>query len=339
MIDLKDLTYKGLEDFMAENGEARFRAKQVFAWLYKGVESFDEMTDLPAALRQKLSKISYLSTLKIQKKLISKIDNTKKYLFSLEDGECIESVVMHYHHGISICISSQVGCRMGCKFCASTLGGLTRNLTPAEIINQIIFAKKDIGERISNVVMMGIGEPLDNFEAVKTFLENVNHPLGLNIGYRHISISTCGLAEGIDKLSGLKLPITLSISLHAPTDKLRSSMMPVNKAYPIDKLMDSCRRYQKVTGRRISFEYALADGVNDSIECANRLADLIGGMLCHVNLIPINTVKERDFKKSSHKNIKKFMAVLESRGINATVRRELGSDILASCGQLRKSCL
>ena len=337
MINLKDLTSEQLKQLISDIGEKPFRAKQIFTWLYRGVTSFDEMTDISKQLREKLSEISYISEAKIVNKLVSAIDGTKKYLFELSDGNVVESVVMYYKHGITICISCQVGCRMGCKFCASTIGGKVRDLTPGEIIDQVIFAQKDIGERISNIVMMGIGEPMDNFDNVVTFLRNVNHPDGLNIGYRHISVSTCGIVPRIDEFAELNFPVTLSISLHAVNDDMRSSIMPVNKKYNIEMLMDACRRFIGENHRRISFEYSIINGVNDSVDTANALADLLEGMLCHVNVIPVNNVEENDFKKPDKAKIQKFIATLEKRGINATVRRELGSDISASCGQLRRA--
>lgn len=339
MIDLKDLEFCELEEFLKELGEPKFRAKQIFSWLHKGVESFDEMTNISKSTRDKLSEKSYVSTLKIREKYVSKIDKTTKYLFELPDGNCIESVVMYYNHGISICISSQVGCRMGCNFCASTIGGLYRSLTPGEIINQVIFAQKDIGERISNIVMMGIGEPLDNFDNVIKFLKNINCEEGLNIGYRHISLSTCGIVPKIYELAKCQFPITLSVSLHAPNNEIRSSIMPINKKYPIEELMAACRDYIKTTTRRISFEYSLISGVNDSMENADELANLLIGMLAHVNLIPVNKIEERDYKKGNKKQINDFCERLNKRGVNATIRRELGSDIQASCGQLRKKLL
>lgn len=339
MIDLKDFEYHELEEYLKSIGEPRFRAEQIFSWLHKGAESFDEMTNLSKATREKLKNECYVSTLKIREKYVSKIDKTTKYLFELPDGNCIESVVMYYKHGITICISSQVGCRMGCAFCASTIGGLFRSLTPGEILNQVIFAEKDIGERIGNIVMMGIGEPLDNFDNVVKFLHNVNHPKGINIGYRHISLSTCGLVPMIYELAKQDMPITLSVSLHAPNDGIRSSIMPVNRKYGIDELLKACRDYIKTTTRRISFEYSLISGVNDSLECADELAALLKGMLAHVNLIPVNKIEERDFNKGDKKQIRAFCDRLAERGINATVRRELGSDIQASCGQLRKKLL
>lgn len=339
MVDLKDFEFFELEAFLKELGEPKFRAGQIFEWLSRGVESFDEMTNISKATREKLAGVSFISTLKIREKYVSKLDKTTKYLFELPDGNCIESVVMYYNHGISICISSQVGCRMGCGFCASTIGGLYRSLTAGEILNQVIFAQKDIGERISNIVMMGIGEPLDNFENVKKFLRNVNHEKGLNIGYRHISLSTCGLVPKIYELAEENMPITLSVSLHAPNNEIRNSIMPVNKKYPVEELIKACKDYIKTTTRRISFEYSLISGVNDSMENADELARLLKGMLCHVNLIPVNKIEEREYKKGNKQEIRAFCERLNSRGINATVRRELGSDIQASCGQLRKKLL
>lgn len=339
MIDLKDLEYTELEPFFMEMGEPRFRAKQVFEWLHRGVRSFDGMTNLSKATRAKLAEKSFISTLSIREKYISKLDGSIKYLFELQDGNCIESVVMRYKHGITICISSQVGCRMGCGFCASTIGGLYRNLTPGELLNQVIFAQEDIGERISNIVMMGIGEPLDNYGNVIKFLHNVNHSAGLNIGYRHISLSTCGLVDKIYELARENLPVTLSVSLHAPNDAIRSQIMPVNRRFPIAELMRACRAYIETTTRRISFEYALIAGVNDSLEQAEELARLVKGMLCHVNLIPVNKVEERQYEKSKAQTVRSFQQRLLDLGVNTTVRRELGSDISASCGQLRKKVL
>lgn len=336
MIDLKDLTFEELEEFLVGMGERKFRAKQIFAWLHRGVTSFDEMTDLSVALRKKLAEVSFVSTAEIERLLVSKIDGTRKYLFRLGDGNMVESVAMYYKHGISVCISCQVGCRMGCKFCASTIGGLVRSLTAGEILNQVLFVQKDIGERISNIVMMGIGEPMDNFDNVIKFLKNVNDEHGINIGYRHISLSTCGVVPNIERLMEYALPITLSISLHAPTDEIRSAVMPVNRAYPVDELLAVCRKYTERTGRRISFEYSVINGVNDSEECAKILASKLKGMLCHVNLIPVNNVEENDFKKPSADKIRRFMSVIDKYNIPVTVRRELGSDISASCGQLRR---
>lgn len=337
MINLKDLTYEELEQFLVDMGEKKFRAKQIYTWLYNGVTSFDEMTNISKQLREKLSDVSYISEAKILQKLESKIDETKKFLFELKDGNVVESVVMYYKHGITICISCQVGCRMGCKFCASTIGGKVRDLSAGEIIDQVIFAQKDIGERISNIVMMGIGEPFDNYDNVVKFLVNVNNEMGLNIGYRHISVSTCGVVPRIREFSSLKLPVTLSISLHAVDNDMRSKIMPVNKKYDINMLLSACRDYIRENHRRISFEYSIINGVNDSVENAHSLADLLGDMLCHVNLIPVNNVEENDFRKPDRGKIQRFVDTLALRGINATVRRELGSDISASCGQLRRA--
>ena len=339
MIDLKDFEFDELSAYLNELGEPKFRAKQIFSWLHKGVEDYDDMTNISKATREKLRKNTYVSTLKIREKYVSKLDGTVKYLFELPDKNCIESVVMRYHHGLTICISSQVGCRMGCRFCASTIGGLYRSLTAGEILNQVIFAQKDIGERISNIVIMGIGEPLDNYDNIVKFLHNVNNENGINIGYRHITLSSCGVVSGIYKLAEEKLPITLTISLHAPNDKIRDTIMPINHKWNISELMKAYKVYADTTGRRISFEYSLIHGVNDSIENAKELARLIKPLHGHVNLIPVNKVEERDFHKGSTQDIRAFCDTLISLGINATVRRELGSDISASCGQLRKKIL
>lgn len=335
MINLKDLTFDELNTFLLELGEKPFHAKQIYSWLHKGVTSFDEMTDISKELRKKLSEKSYISHPKVLDKLVSR-DGTIKILWELSDKETIESVIMNYKHGNSICISTQVGCMMGCKFCASTIGGKVRNLTPGEILDEIIFAQVYTGKKISNIVLMGIGEPLDNYDNVIKFLKNVGDPRGINIGYRHISLSTCGIVPGINKLSTEGFPITLSISLHASDDETRSSIMPVNKAYNISELINACKSYIEKTGRRISFEYAMIAGVNDSPEIAEKLARLLKGMLCHVNLIPVNDVKESNLLRSSEKAIYKFKDMLTKRGLNVTVRRELGSDISASCGQLRR---
>ncbi len=322
---------------MENLGEKKFRAKQIFVWLSRGVTSFDEMTDISKQLREKLGTVSYISVAKPIKVLESKIDGTKKFLFELGDGNVVESVVMYYKHGVTICISCQVGCRMGCKFCASTIGGKVRDLSAGEILDQVIFAQKHIGERISNIVMMGIGEPMDNFDNVVKFLKNVNDENGLNIGYRHISVSTCGVVPKIYEFSHLNLPVTLSISLHAVSDGMRSSIMPINNKYHIDELIEACKKYIEENHRRISFEYAIINGVNDSVENARSLAHLLGGMLCHVNLIPVNNVEENSFVKPDRSKIERFVNTLGDCGINATVRRELGSDISASCGQLRRA--
>ena len=339
MLDLRSMEYGELEAFLMELGEPKFRAKQVFSWLMQGVDDISEMTNISKKTKELILEKAYISRLRIREKYISKLDGTVKYLFELDDGNCIETVVMEYKHGLSVCISSQVGCRMGCGFCASTIGGLYRSLSAGEILNQVIYAQKDIGKRISNIVMMGIGEQLDNYDNVIKFLHNVNHPDGLNIGYRHISLSTCGLVDKIRKLANENLPITLSVSLHAPNNEIRDKIMPVNKKYRVEELIEACREYIKITNRRISFEYSLIAGVNDSEENAYELAKLLKGMLCHINLIPVNHVEEREFYKGDALSIRNFQDKLMSLGMNATVRRELGSDISASCGQLRKKVL
>ncbi len=339
MLDLRSMEYGELEAFLLELGEPKFRAKQIFSWLMQGVDDISEMTNISKKTKEIILTKAYISKLRIREKYISKLDGTVKYLFELDDGNCIETVVMKYKHGLSVCISSQVGCRMGCGFCASTIGGLYRSLSVGEILNQVIYAQKDIGERISNIVMMGIGEPLDNYENVIKFLHNVNHPDGLNIGYRHISLSTCGLVDKIMELAKENLPITLSVSLHAPNNEIRDKIMPVNKKYRVEELIKACREYVKITNRRISFEYSLIAGVNDSEENAYELAKLLKGMLCHINLIPVNHVEEREYYKGDALSIRNFQEKLINLGMNATVRRELGSDISASCGQLRKKVL
>lgn len=338
MVDIKSLNLFELNEQIVRLGEKSFKAKQVYSWLHqKNVDSFDEMTNISKDLRAKLEKNYYICSCTIEKKLVSVYNDTVKYLFKLHDGEFIESVVMKYKYGYTICVSSQVGCKMGCTFCASGIAGFVRNLSTGEILSQIYQAQKDMDIRISHIVMMGVGEPLDNFDNVIRFLDMVSNKDGLNISMRSISLSTCGVVSGIEKLMEHKLQLTLSISLHAPNDAIRSQTMPVNGRWNIDKLLAACKEYIKVTNRRISFEYAMIDGVNDSDECALELAKRLRGMLCHVNLIPVNAVEERDYKKSKQDRIKGFIKVLESRGINATVRRTMGSDINASCGQLRRS--
>lgn len=334
MIDLKSMTLEEMSDYFKTLNQPSFRAKQVFQWLHRGVTSFAEMSNLPKALRQTLEEQCYITVPVIERKQVSKIDGTIKYLWRLRDGNCIETVLMRYKHGNTVCVSCQVGCNMGCVFCASTLGGKLRNLDPSEILDQVIFTQKDSGEEISNIVMMGIGEPLDNFDNVLRFLTLVNHVDGLNIGMRHISVSTCGLVKKIDKLAQLGLQLTLSVSLHAPDDETRSRLMPVNRSVGVAQLMDTCRRYFETTGRRISYEYAVIDGVNDSDEKADLLASLLKGQPGHVNLIPLNNIEESPLKPS--RRVRQFQQRLESHGITATVRRKLGGDIDASCGQLRK---
>lgn len=334
-IDIKSLYPSEITELVTGLGEPKFRAEQLFKWLHSGIQDFDEMTNIPIKLRERLSEKCYIATAQVAERYVSKIDSTIKYLFKLYDGEYIESVLMKYEHGYTICISSQIGCRMGCVFCASGVNGLTRCLTASEMLSQITAAQLDCGIRISNVVMMGMGEPLDNFENTERFLRLVSDDAGLNIGLRHISLSTSGVVSGIDKLAILNMPITLSISLHAPNDDIRNNMMPVNKKWNIQELLEACKRYQRVTTRRISFEYALIDGVNDFEACADELAQRLRGIMCHINLIPANPIKENTFKKPDKKNIFRFKNALEKRGLNVTIRRTLGADISASCGQLR----
>ena len=335
-LDIASMYINEIEQLLVSFGEPKYRAAQIFKWLQSGVQSFDDMTNIPKQLRARLEEECYISTVKPVQRLVSKIDGTVKYLYELYDGEYIESVFMQYKHGYTVCISTQVGCRMGCSFCASGLNGLYRNLTASEMLAQIQFAAKDNGVRVSNVVMMGMGEPLDNFDNSITFLKLVSDDNGINIGLRHISLSTSGVVSGIDKLAQYNFPITLSISLHAPNDEIRNRTMPVNKKWNINELLNACRRYQKITTRRISFEYALIEGVNDSDENAKQLASILKGIMCHVNLIPANPAREKTFKKPDRKAIISFCKKLESYGITATIRRTLGADIEASCGQLRK---
>jgi len=337
LVDIKSMTLEELTEWLKEQGEPAFRAKQVFQWLYRGVTSFEEMSNLSKPLRQKLNNSCYITAPKIARKQVSALDGTIKYLWELGDGNCIETVLMRYKHGNTVCISCQVGCRMGCAFCASTLAGKVRDLTPAEMIDQVLFTQLDSGVPVSNIVLMGIGEPLDNYDTVMKFLQLVNSPDGMNIGMRHISLSTCGLTDKIDKLARLGLQLTLSVSLHAPDDETRSKIMPVNRAVGVEKLMDTCRRYFQTTGRRISYEYAMIDGVNDSDAQADLLAKLLRGQPGHVNLIPLNEVEESPLKPS--KRVAAFQKRLESHGITATVRRKLGGDIDASCGQLRRKAM
>ncbi len=337
MIEISSLSFEELSEQIAKMGLPKFRTKQIYEWLHKkNVDSFEKMTNLDKALRQKLSEEFLISVPNISRKLVSKIDGTVKYLFEFSDGECVESVVMRYKYGNTICVSTQVGCAMGCTFCASTKAGRVRNLTAGEILGQIYRAQTDIGERISHIVLMGIGEPLDNFDNVIKFIDMVSNEQGLNIGQRNISLSTCGIVPKIYELAKLNLQITLSISIHSPTNELRSSMMPINKRYPISELIEACRSYVKTTGRRISFEYSLIKGVNDSPECAEKLCELVRGMLCHVNLIPVNTIDQSDYRKSDKEAIEKFKNIIEKHKITATVRRKLGADINAACGQLRR---
>lgn len=335
--DIKSLPLDSILNIVKDMGQPSFRAKQIFTWLHKfGVDSFDEMSNLPKALREKLAEDYYVSSCKIEKKLVSKKDGTVKYLFSLCDGEYVESVIMKYKYGYTICVSSQVGCKMGCRFCASTLAGFVRNLTAGEIESQLHAAQKDLDIRISNIVLMGIGEPLDNYDNVILFMHNVNNENGLNISMRNITLSTCGVVPRIYDLMNENLQITLTISLHAPNDAIRSKTMPVNDKWGIDELLKACRDYIKKTNRRVSFEYTLINKVNDTPQCANELCSRLHGMLCHVNLIPVNDVEERGNIRSSDDSVNKFLQILQNNGINATIRRTLGSDINASCGQLRR---
>ena len=337
MYDIKSMTKEELGKLMEQLGQPGFRAGQIFNWLHqKHALSFDEMTNLPASLREKLAGECSITRLVICRRLVSELDGTVKYLYSLPDGEHIESVLMRYEHGNSLCISSQVGCKMGCAFCASTKAGFVRNLTPSEILEQVYMAAADTGEKISNIVMMGIGEPLDNYTNVLRFLELVSSPEGLNLSHRHLSLSTCGIVDKIYDLADRNLQLTLSISLHATDNDKRSEIMPVNRRWKIEELLEACRYYTSVTHRRISYEYALIAGVNDSRKQAEELAKLLHGTLCHVNLIPVNYVREAGYEKSPKERVFAFQKVLMDRGINATVRRTLGADINAACGQLRR---
>ena len=337
MIDIKSLTMEEITDLLHGWGEPAFRGRQVFTWLHRGVTSFDDMSNLSKPLRQKLAEACYITAPTVARRQESALDGTLKYLWRLGDGNCIETVLMQYHHGNTVCISSQVGCRMGCAFCASTIAGKVRDLTPSEMLDQVLFTQLDSGRDISNIVLMGIGEPMDNRANVLRFLELVNHPEGMNIGMRHISLSTCGVVPGIDALADLNLQLTLSVSLHAPDSETRSRIMPVNRAYDVEELFAACHRYFQKTGRRISFEYAMIDGVNDNDWQADLIAKRIKGMPGHVNLIPLNDVVESPFKPS--RRVAAFQKRLESHGITATVRRSLGGDIDASCGQLRRKAM
>ena len=335
--DIKSLTFAQLNNEISELGLPKFRAKQIFEWLHKfGVTSFEGMTNISKDLRQKLDERYFISSVNIEDKYVSEIDGTVKYLFRLYDGEYVEAVIMQYKYGYTICVSSQVGCKMGCKFCASTLAGFKRNLLSGEIESQLHAAQKDLDIRISNVVLMGIGEPLDNYDNVLCFIHNVNDENGLNISMRNITLSTCGIVPKIYDLMNEELPITLTISLHAPNDEIRNRTMPVNDKWGIDELLKACRDYADKTGRRVSFEYTLIKGVNDSADNALELSNRLKGLLCHVNLIPVNDVEERGNVRSSDKTVFEFQQMLKNNGINATIRRTLGSDINASCGQLRR---
>ena len=336
MKHIKSMTQPEIGTLLKELGQPAFRAKQVFSWLHKGVRSYDEMTNLPKALRDTLADQYPIHAPKVVRKQESQRDGTIKYLWQLSDGNCVETVLMRYHYGNTVCISTEVGCRMGCAFCASTLGGLVRKLEPFEMLDQVLFTQLDSGLPVSHIVLMGIGEPLDNLDNVLRFLELVNHADGMNISMRHISLSTCGLVPKIDELAEHKLQISLAISLHGPNDVIRDQIMPVNKAYPIEVLLAACRRYYEATSRRIHFEYAMIDGLNDSVDCARELLRRLKGLPAHVNLIPLNHVEESPLKPSSRAAVQKFQQTLEDGGVTATVRRTLGGDIDASCGQLRR---
>ena len=336
MKHLKSMTTSEIGAVLKELGQPAFRAKQVFSWLHKGVKSYEEMTNLPKPLRDTLANSYPLCIPQVVRKQESQTDGTIKYLWKLSDGNCVETVLMRYHYGNTVCISTEVGCKMGCAFCASTLGGLVRKLEPYEMLDQVLFTQLDSGLPVSHIVLMGIGEPLDNLDNVLRFLELVNSPEGMNISMRHISLSTCGLVPKIDALAQKKLQISLAISLHGPNDAVRNQIMPVNKAYPIDELLAACRRYYEATSRRIHFEYAMIDGLNDSPEAARELLRRLKGLPAHVNMIPLNHVEESPLKPSSRKAVAAFQKILEDGGVTATVRRTLGGDIDASCGQLRR---
>ena len=336
LTDIKSMTLDELTDFVTENGFPKFRAKQIYDWLYKNVTDFDDMRNISADLKTFLKSSCYISVANIEKKLVSRYDKTVKYLFSFNDGECVESVVMSYKHGYSICISTQVGCKMGCTFCSTGKSGFSRSLAPSEMLGQIETAQRDLNIRISNIVLMGMGEPLDNFDNVVKFLRLVSSDNGLNIGMRHITLSTCGIVPKIYELAKLHLGITLSVSLHAPNDEIRQRTMPIARKYSIEELLKACSDYFKTTGRRVTFEYSMISGVNDSDENARELAKRLEGTQSHVNLIPVNTVEGTGYLKSNIKRQQAFIKILAAKNIGATVRRTLGSDINASCGQLKR---
>ncbi len=333
---MKSMTLEELKTRFAEEGQPAFRALQVYRWLSRGVADFDGMTDLPLSFRQRLADENYIADAEIERKFCSKLDDTVKYLFRMRDGQLIESVLMSYQHGRTVCISSQVGCKMNCSFCATGKSGFSRDLTASEMLSQVQAAQADAGERISNIVLMGMGEPLDNYDNVIRFLDLVSSEEGMNVGMRHISLSTCGIVDKIYDLAEKKYQLTLSVSLHAPNDAIRSGLMPVGRRWSVSELLAACRYYLDRTGRRISFEYAMIGGVNDSEECARELAARLKGMLCHVNLIPVNPVRGSPYRKSAAAKIRGFIRILDAEGIPSTVRRTLGADIDASCGQLRR---
>lgn len=336
MINLLDLSLEDLKKWMKENGEKEFRAKQVLDWIYKGAYNFEAMKNIPKDIKNKLQENFYISVPSVVEKYVSKDKSTVKFLFEYRDGNIIESVVMKYKHGNTICVSTQVGCKMGCTFCASTIGGVVRSLSHGEILGEVLMAQKEIGEKISNIVMMGSGEPLDNYDNSLKFIKSVNNENGLNIGQRHITLSTCGIVPKIKELAEENLQITLAISLHAPNDNIRRKTMPIASVYSIEELLEACKYYISKTNRRITFEYALVDNLNDKEVHAEELSNLLKGLLCHVNLIPINKIDEKEFRSSSTNKIKNFSNILLKNGIQTTIRREMGSDINAACGQLRR---
>lgn len=335
--DLRDMTLNELENLCLYIGEKKYRAQQIFRWLYSGIDNIDNMPNLPEQFREKLKTRAYISKVIVERKYESSIDGTVKYLLKLEDGNIIESVFMRYSFGISVCLSTQVGCRMGCSFCASTIGGMVRNLTAGEIANEILIMQNESNERVSNIVLMGTGEPLDNFFNVTKFLKLVNSEKGLNIGMRHITLSTCGLVPEIVKLAELELQITLAVSLHAPNDEIRKKLMPIANKYTIVEILKACQYYIEKTNRRITFEYSMIKGVNDSLDNARELSNLLKRLLCHVNLIPVNEIEGKIYIKADTERIAQFRKILENSGIETTIRRELGADINAACGQLRKN--
>lgn len=337
MIDLKSMDLSELTQFFVEQGQPKFRAEQVFSWIHRGAISFDEMSNLSKEFREKLKNIASITYAECFRKQVSKRDGTIKFLWRFPDGNAVESVFMEYKHGNTVCISTQVGCRMGCRFCASTIGGKIRDLTAGEMLEQVLRAQCNTGKKVSNIVLMGTGEPFDNYENVRKFLSLVNHPKGMGIGMRHISISTCGLCDGIRRLAEENLQVTLSISLHAPDNQTRDQLMPVNKKYPVEELIAACKEYYAKTSRRISFEYTMIQGVSDTDDAARKLAALLKGFPCHVNLIPLHRVEGRDLKPSSAFEIARFGKILEQSGLTVTVRRSLGEDIDAACGQLKSN--
>jgi len=333
--DLKAFTLEELESFIRALGQPRYRAAQIYSWIHKGVKEFEQMTDLPRELRELLANQARIGKMEISEVRVSR-DGTRKYLLALEDGNAIEAVSMEHRYGWTACISTQIGCRMGCRFCASTIGGIVRDLTAGEMLEQVLVMQGDLGRRVSNIVLMGSGEPLENYDETMKFLEIVNHPRGINVGMRRITLSTCGIAPAIRDLADRRLQITLAVSLHAPNDELRDRIVPVNRRYPLRTLLDACRYYTETTGRRVTFEYALIEGLNDSLELARELGRVLRDMLCHVNLIPVNPVDDRPYRPPTRERVHAFQNILQERGIPVTIRRSLGGGIDAACGQLRR---